>query len=101
MQTEMNIPNVLYYNLQFVYLNPLFECQKRFFKEVFKENSAFMYGLYSRAVSNQERVMMARVRYVYQLIYFNPILIGFKIRFLKWKCRQFQMTQSIPQLLPT
>ena len=25
-------------------LNPLFEGQKRFFKEVFPENSAFMYG---------------------------------------------------------
>ena len=43
-------------------LNPLFEDQKRFFKEVFQENSIFMYGQYSIAVSNQERVMMARVR---------------------------------------
>ena len=35
------------------------------FKEVFSENSVLMYGLYSRAASNQERLMMARVRYVY------------------------------------
>ena len=28
------------------------------------ENSVLMYGYYSRAVSNQERVMMARVRYI-------------------------------------
>jgi len=34
------------------------------FKEVFSENSVLMYGLYSRAASNQERLMMARVRYV-------------------------------------
>ena len=34
------------------------------FKEVFSENSAPMYGLYSRAASNQERLMMARVRYM-------------------------------------
>ena len=32
------------------------------FKEVFSENSVLMYGLYSRAASNQERLMMARVR---------------------------------------
>ena len=31
------------------------------FKEVFSENSALMYGLYSRAACNQERLMMARV----------------------------------------
>ena len=33
------------------------------FKEVFSENSVLMYGLYSRAACNQERLMMARVRY--------------------------------------
>ena len=32
------------------------------FKEVFSENYVLMYGLYSRAASNQERLMMARVR---------------------------------------
>ena len=32
--------------------------------EVFSENSVLMYGLYSRAASNQERPMMARVRYL-------------------------------------
>ena len=35
------------------------------FKEVFSENSVLMYGLYSRAASNQEQLMMARVRYIY------------------------------------
>ena len=34
------------------------------FKEVFSENSALMYGLYSRASSNQERLIVARVRYL-------------------------------------
>ena len=34
------------------------------FKEVFSENSVLMYGLHSRANSNQERLMMARVRYL-------------------------------------
>ena len=34
------------------------------YKEVFSENSVLMYGLYSRAASNQERLMMARVRYI-------------------------------------
>ena len=33
------------------------------FKEVFSENSVHMYGLYLRAACNQERLMMARVRY--------------------------------------
>ena len=31
---------------------------------VFKENSVLMYGLYSRTACNQERLMMARVRYM-------------------------------------
>ena len=34
------------------------------FKEVFTGNSVIMYGLYSRAASNQERLMMARVQYM-------------------------------------
>ena len=45
-------------------LNPLFEGQKRFFKEAFSEKSPFMYGQYSGALSNQEWVMMARVQYI-------------------------------------
>ena len=32
------------------------------FTEFFSKSSVLMYGLYSRAVYNQERVMMARVR---------------------------------------
>ena len=34
------------------------------FKEFFSENSVLMYGLYSRAASNQERLMMAPVSYL-------------------------------------
>ena len=33
------------------------------FKGFFSDNSFLMYGLYSRAASNQEWLMMARVRY--------------------------------------
>ena len=43
-------------------LNPFLEGEKQFFKEVFSENSAFMYGLYSKAVCNQELVIMAHIR---------------------------------------
>jgi hypothetical protein len=32
------------------------------FKKIFSENSVLMYGLYSRAASNQEWLMVARVR---------------------------------------
>ena len=44
---------------------PIFKDQFFVFKEVLSENSALIYGLYSRAASNQERPMMARVRYVF------------------------------------
>ena len=43
---------------------PIFKDHFFVFKEVFSENFVFMYGLYSRAASNQERLMMARVRYL-------------------------------------
>ena len=42
---------------------PIFKDHFFVFKEVFSENSVLMYGLYSRAACNQERLMMARVRY--------------------------------------
>ena len=47
---------------------PIFKDHFFVFKEVFSENSVLMYDLYSRAACNQERLMMARVRYklVYQ-----------------------------------
>ena len=57
-----------------------------FFTEVYitdhlctkNENSSFfkpkIHGLYTRAVSDQERVIMARVRYVLYLIRHTPIL---------------------------
>ena len=35
-----------HYNPRFVHFYPLFEGKKRLFKELFKENSAFMYGQY-------------------------------------------------------
>ena len=35
------------------------------FEEVFSENSVIMYGSYSRAASNQERLMMACVQYMF------------------------------------
>ena len=43
---------------------PIFEDHFFVFKEVFSENSDLNNGLYSRAVCNQERVMMARERYI-------------------------------------
>ena len=39
------------------------------FKEVFPENSVLRYGLYSRAASNQERLMMARVQYYVRIFF--------------------------------
>ena len=41
---------------------PILEDHFFVFKEVFSENSVFFYGLYSRPISNQERVVMARKR---------------------------------------
>ena len=38
---------------------PIFKDRFFVFKEVFSENSVLMYGLYSRAACNQERLMMA------------------------------------------
>ena len=43
---------------------PIFTDHFFVFKEVFSESSVLMYGLYSRAACNQERLMMVRVRYV-------------------------------------
>ena len=43
---------------------PIFKDHFFVFKEVFSENSVLMFGLYSRTACNQERLMMARVRYV-------------------------------------
>ena len=44
--------------------HPVFEVHFFVFKVFFSENSVLMYGWYSRAVSNQEWVMMARIWYV-------------------------------------
>ena len=46
------------------------------FKEVYSESSVLMYGFYSRGASNQEWLMMARVRYV---------SMNFKIQILRWE----------------
>ena len=42
---------------------PIFEDHFSVFKEVFLENSVLMYGLYSRGVCNQERVIMKHIQY--------------------------------------
>ena len=42
---------------------PIYKDHFFVFMEVFSENSVLMYGLYSRAASNQERLMMARIWY--------------------------------------
>ena len=57
------------------------------FKEVFSENSVLLYGLYSKAACNQERLMMARVRYANQIFLEG----GFKILRLEkfWYYNQF------------
>ena len=47
---------------------PIFKDHFFVFKEVFSENSVLMYGLYSRAACNQERLMMARVRYLLNFV---------------------------------
>ena len=60
---------------------PNFEAHFFVFKEVFLENFVLMYGLYSRAVCNQERVIMARVRYLTRF-FWN---VDLKIIFFKQK----------------
>ena len=57
------IPYAHNYKPRLVYFYPIFKDHFFIFKEVFSENSVLMYGLYSRAAYNQERLMMARVRY--------------------------------------
>ena len=42
---------------------PIFKDHFFVFKEFFSENVFLMYGLYLRAACNQERLMMARIRY--------------------------------------
>ena len=44
--------------------NPLFVGKNVSFKEFFSENSAFLYDYYQKGFSNQERILMARVRLV-------------------------------------
>ena len=59
-----HIPYARHYKPRLVYFYPISKDHFFVFKEVFSENSVLMYGLYSRAASNQERLMMARVRYL-------------------------------------
>ena len=53
---------IISHNLYTFY--PILEDHFFAFNEVFSENSVFMYGYYSSAVSNQERVIMAHKRYI-------------------------------------
>ena len=55
------IPYARHYKPRLAYFYPISKDHFFVFKEVFSENSVLMYGLYSRAASNQERLMMARV----------------------------------------
>ena len=59
-----NLPYARHYKPQLVYFYPIFKDHFFVFKEFFSENSVLMYGLYSRAACNQERLMMALVRYL-------------------------------------
>ena len=57
--SKNNLTEILHFSLYTFY--SLFEGQKRFFKEVFSENSVFMVSIhYSRAVSNHERVQYSK-----------------------------------------
>ena len=57
---------------------PIFKDHFFDFKEVFSENSVLMYGLYSRAACNQERLMMKCVRY----FHFHFFVILYKDTYL-------------------
>ena len=52
----LKLPYARHYNLRLHTLYPLFEVH------LFTVTFGLMYGKYSRAVSNQERVIVARVR---------------------------------------
>ena len=58
---------------------PIFRNDFFVFKEAFSENSFLMDGLYSRAACNQERLMMARIRYI---LYNNKRSLGNDGRFI-------------------
>ena len=62
--TDYKIPYGRHYYPRLVYFYPIFEKHFLVFKEIFSENSVLMHGQYSRAVSNQEQVMMARIQYM-------------------------------------
>ena len=60
----MNVPYAIITCGLYIFY-PLFEDHFFVFKEVFSENFVLVLGKYSRAVSNQERVMMARIRCIF------------------------------------
>ena len=62
----ISLPYARHYNPRLAYFYPIFEDHFFDFKEFYSENSVLMYGQYSRAVCNQEQVIMARVLTVYQ-----------------------------------
>ena len=59
---ESCIPYARHYKPRLVYFYHISKNHFFVFKDVFSENGVLMYGLYSRAASNQERLMMAHVR---------------------------------------
>ena len=65
LRTELSIriPYARHYKPRLVYFLPHFKVRFFVFKEVFSENFVLVYGLYSRAACNQERLLMARIRY--------------------------------------
>ena len=56
------VPYARHYKPRLVYFLLHFKDHFFVFKEVFSEISLLMYGLYSRAACNQERLVMVRVR---------------------------------------
>ena len=60
-QKRLYVLYARHYDPGIVNFLPTFWKLKRFFKEVFSENSVLMYNKYSRAVSDLERVIVARV----------------------------------------
>ena len=78
---NLQLPYAGNYKPQLVYFSPISKDHFFVFKEVFSENSVLMYGLYS----NQERLMMARVRYIKHNIIANFIIqkLKYKLTFLK------------------
>ena len=59
---SLHIMYARHYKPRLVYFYPIFQDHFFVFKEVFSENSVLIYGLYLRAASNQEWLIMAHVQ---------------------------------------